>query len=90
MNRFSRRVVLCVLTFTWLAASTTASADDESQRLGRQRPAQQDADRPRDGSLEEGVPAPDFKLKSLDGKRDVQLVAYRGRQPVVLIFGSYT
>ena len=34
--------------------------------------------------------APDFKLKTLDGKRTVRLRALRGQQPVVLIFGSYT
>ena len=34
--------------------------------------------------------APDFKLKTLDGKRTVRLRAHRGQQPVVLIFGSYT
>ena len=34
--------------------------------------------------------APDFKLKTIDGKRTVRLLAHRGQQPVVLIFGSYT
>ena len=34
--------------------------------------------------------APDFKLRTLDGKRTVRLLAHRGQQPVVLIFGSYT
>ena len=34
--------------------------------------------------------APDFKLKTLDGKRTVRLRSHRGQQPVVLIFGSYT
>ena len=37
-----------------------------------------------------GDVAPDFKLKTLDGKRTVRLRSYRGQQPVVLIFGSYT
>ena len=34
--------------------------------------------------------APDFKLKTLDGKRTMRLRAHHGKQPVVLIFGSYT
>ena len=34
--------------------------------------------------------APDFKLKTLDGKRTMRLRVHRGKQPVVLIFGSYT
>ncbi|MBI2901451.1 MAG: redoxin domain-containing protein [Planctomycetes bacterium] len=38
---------------------------------------------------EVGKEAPDFTLKSLDGKSEVQLSKLRSR-PVVLIFGSYT
>ena len=41
-------------------------------------------------TVHEGDVAPDFKLKTLDGKRTVRLRSYRGQQPVVLIFGSYT
>ncbi len=41
-------------------------------------------------TAEEGKPAPDFKLKSLDGKREVQLSSFTGKRPVALIFGSYT
>jgi peroxiredoxin len=41
-------------------------------------------------NLQIGDPAPDFKLKTLDGKREVQLSSFKGRRPVVLVFGSYT
>ena len=41
-------------------------------------------------TVHEGGVAPDFKLKTLDGKRTMRLHAHRGQQPVVLIFGSYT
>ena len=41
-------------------------------------------------TVHEGNVAPDFKLKTLDGRRIVRLRAHRGKQPVVLIFGSYT
>jgi hypothetical protein len=34
--------------------------------------------------------APDFTLKSPDGKGSVTLGDYRGKKPVVLIFGSFT
>ena len=34
--------------------------------------------------------APDFALRTLDGKRIVKLSDFRGREPVVLVFGSYT
>jgi hypothetical protein len=34
--------------------------------------------------------APDFTLKSPDGKKSVALSTHRGKRPVVLIFGSFT
>ena len=37
-----------------------------------------------------GDMAPDFKLKTMDGKRTVRLGQFRGKRPVILIFGSYT
>lgn len=36
------------------------------------------------------APAPDFTLKSADGKTAITLSAFKGRKPVVLIFGSFT
>jgi hypothetical protein len=50
----------------------------------------------RAGRLDVGDPAPDFTLRAVDKKGHsqsgavVQLSSFRGRQPVVLIFGSYT
>jgi len=54
-----------------------------------------------DGLPGPGLPAPDFRLKLLDGSKSpdfakpdeegrVKLSAHRGKAPVVLIFGSYT
>ena len=40
--------------------------------------------------LKQGDIAPDFTLKSLDGKQEVKLKSYRGKKPVALVFGSYT
>lgn len=37
-----------------------------------------------------GDPAPDFTLKTMDVKREVTLSEFKGKSPVVLIFGSYT
>ncbi len=37
-----------------------------------------------------GEPAPDFNLRTKDGTMQVQLSSFRGRRPVVIIFGSYT
>lgn len=42
-------------------------------------------------TLKVGDPAPDFTLRELGGdKRPITLSSFRGRQPVVLVFGSYT
>jgi hypothetical protein len=37
-----------------------------------------------------GQPAPDFTLKTQDGKQEITLSQYRNKKPVVLIFGSFT
>jgi hypothetical protein len=44
----------------------------------------------RSGRLQNGDPAPDFSLLKLDKSDEVQLSALTSRQPVVLVFGSYT
>ncbi len=44
----------------------------------------------RAGRTRVGAPAPDFTLPMLDGSRHVSLSSFRGAQPVVLVFGSYT
>jgi hypothetical protein len=56
----------------------------------------QERERGRRGmSMEDDAPkrgdvAPDFTLKTADGKGEVALASFRGKRPVVLIFGSYT
>ena len=35
-------------------------------------------------------PAPDFTLKSPDGQKSISLGQFRGKKPVVLVFGSFT
>jgi hypothetical protein len=37
-----------------------------------------------------GQQAPDFTLKTQDGKKQIRLSQFRGQKPVVLIFGSFT
>ena len=46
--------------------------------------------RARAGTLGVGDPAPDFSLQTVDRTSTVQLSALTSRQPVVLVFGSYT
>jgi len=44
----------------------------------------------RAGNLHTGDAAPDFSLMKLDKSESVQLSSLTARQPVVLVFGSYT
>lgn len=44
-----------------------------------------DADAPKRGDE-----APDFKLFDISGEKSVRLSDFRGKKPVVLIFGSFT
>lgn len=44
----------------------------------------------RAGNLQAGDAAPDFSLMKLDKSETVQLSSLTSRQPVVLVFGSYT
>jgi hypothetical protein len=37
-----------------------------------------------------GQDAPDFALKTQDGKQEIRLSQFRGKKPVVLVFGSFT
>ena len=41
-------------------------------------------------SVQQGQPAPDFRLRTLAGDREVQLSEEYRERPVALIFGSYT
>lgn len=44
----------------------------------------------RAGTLHPGDSAPDFALMKLDKSERIQLSSLTARQPVVLVFGSYT
>jgi hypothetical protein len=44
----------------------------------------------RGGTLRVGDPAPDFTLPTADKASEMRLSSFRGRMPVVLVFGSYT
>ncbi len=76
-------------TWLWISALSAAllwtGATDawtqEGRRPGKNRP---------DKAPKEGEAAPPFTLKRLDGESEVSLEEFNGKQPVVLIFGSYT
>lgn len=61
----------------WLAVSAVGSA--AAAQTGRHPE-----------TIRAGTLAPDFTLASPDGKQSVTLSDFRGKKPVVLIFGSYT
>ena len=44
----------------------------------------------RGGALRVGDLAPDFTLPRIDHTAEITLSSFRGKKPVVLIFGSYT
>ena len=44
----------------------------------------------RRGETSVGALAPDFTLPTVDRKAQVSLASFRGKRPVVLVFGSYT
>ena len=44
----------------------------------------------RKGATRVGDLAPDFTLPTIDHKAEVTLSSFRGKRPVVLVFGSYT
>ena len=46
--------------------------------------------RPPDRGPKVGDMAPTFRLMSLDGKTETDLGTYKGKNPVVLFFGSYS
>lgn len=64
----------------------------EKRFADRQRPGDsKNGDARSSGSgVAPGKPAPDFTLKSLDGKSEVKLSSFKEKKPVALIFGSYT
>jgi len=77
---------LAAAAFTGLIVAATPLFSQEAT----EKQAKRDGDFRTPDKLKVGDVAPDFTLKSLDGKQTVRLAQFRGQQPVVLIFGSYT
>ena len=87
MKYLSRVLFVLGVTVCFLAPLDQASGQtrDRSRRQGRSPRT-----RTNDKAPKVGDKAPDFKLKSLDGKSETQLSKFRGKKPVILFFGSYT
>ena len=72
-------IIHCLLV-AFLVGMALPVAAQPQRGAGRQQPAG-----PRIGDQ-----APDFRLKTKDGQREVQLSSFKGQKPVVLVFGSFT
>lgn len=74
-----------------LAVTAALALAQQQPRPGAQQKAgKRPGDLRAQTNLRVGDTAPDFKLKTKDGDREVQLASFRGKKPVVLVFGSYT
>lgn len=82
MNKWMTALV-AGLTLTAGACAQDMSKDD-IQKLVKEHRNKKDA------APEVGSVAPNFKLKTVDGSREVDLASFKGKKPVVLVFGSYT
>ena len=88
------RAMCCLMAGT-VAAMVAHAPSVQAQPPGRRgvsgevntRPARSERHVSR---LAVGKAAPDFTLPDPTGKKRVTLSSFRGKQPVVLIFGSYT
>ncbi len=75
---FTASLVVLLLGADWVSAQSRGSSS-------RRR-----SDRMPETALREGDLAIDFSLESVDGKSKVTLSTFRGKRPVILVFGSYT
>jgi hypothetical protein len=85
--------VLGIGLAVWLSPAAMAFArQNPDQKPPRQEGRQERRQRRMrdDGAPKTGEVAPTLKLKTLDGKKEVDLASFHGKQPVVFFFGSYT
>jgi hypothetical protein len=72
---------LAVALFAWSSSDLLAQRPPGGRRPGDLRT---------ESRLRVGDTAPDFKLQTMEGDRAVELSSFKGKRPVVLVFGSYT
>jgi len=85
MTPSTRTVAFSFLIFVLAGSIVFGQSSQRGRRLRGEFRDRRFPDR-----LQEGDQAPDFTLRSLDGKRTATLSDYRGKKPVALVFGSYT
>ena len=80
--------------FKRLDANGDGVADEKEieamQERMRGRSGRNDQESSRDDAPSLGAKAPAFKLKLLASEETVELASFKGKKPVVLVFGSYT
>ena len=98
----SFRLVLAGLLTLALAVGSGAANDPQKPKQDRPDAKKRPAVRPGEvntppakgerhaDQLKVGDPAPDFTLPDAAGKEQTTLSSFRGKKPVVLIFGSFT
>ena len=96
MNPILALMVAVILTIP----AVLAMNDDDPAKQGKTDPFQKTFHSPKEAmdamtarepkAPKVGDVAPDFELPSLDGKTRVRLSSFKGKAPVILLFGSYT
>lgn len=81
---------LCLSNVVQQQEDKKVQSDQPSKDKKRQDIKKGKAKKRRLPALKKAQMAPDFELKSLDGKSTTKLSSFRGKKPVVLFFGSYT
>jgi hypothetical protein len=85
MSKIIKRTLLGLVGLVVLAAAAFLWMVGPRNVIGMLR-----YDQRREGDLRVGVPAPDVSLVALDGRTPVRIADSMGKQPLVIVFGSYT
>jgi hypothetical protein len=88
IRQLRRAAVLAVLAVVGVSIGR-AEAEQRGRAVRQSTPAAAQGQQLREGALKPGDLAPDFTLEALGGG-PITLSLFRGRQPVALVFGSYT
>ena len=73
-----------VVAVAALCGTAVAQQKDDIQKMIKEHKDRKDL------APELGAEAPNFKLKMLNSEQEVELASFKGKKPVVLVFGSYT
>ena len=85
MSKIIKRTLLGLVGLVVLAAAAFLWMVGPRNVIGMLR-----YDQRREGDLRVGVPAPDVSLVALDGRTPIRIASSIGKQPLVIVFGSYT